>query len=188
VSLDPANYESEFPRLDKTKHAYTLDSSPNYTKSQRWAPVPDRISALPGRKRLVYVLRNPLERIDSQIAHNIAEGRWTANDWPIHHVVDVSSYAKHIAKYENAGLLDDMLLLDFADLCADPIDVSYRVQDFLGIRRMNPKSICTRNVRKIDSRFLQPHQATQLKSQLKDDVKMLITRYGFESARSWQIV
>jgi len=188
ASPDSASYELEFPHLDKDKHVYTLDSSPNYTKSDRWAAAPARISQLPGQKKLIYILRNPLERIDSQIAHNIAQGRWTAENWLLRHVIDVSSYAKHIARYENAGLLDDMLLLDFAELCADPVDVSYRVQDFLGICRIQPKSVRARNIRKIDARFIQPAKAEEIKVHLKRDVAELITRYGFESAKSWEIV
>lgn len=182
-----ADYEAMFPRLDKTQHAYTLESSPNYTKQGRWDSAPMRIAELPGRKRLVYVLRDPIERIDSQIAHNIAVGRWTADDWPLDRALDVSTYAKHLAKFEAAGLLDDVLLLDFSELCADPVGVAHRIHDFLGVPRMEPKSVEIKNPRKLDARFLRPDQLPEIKRLLQDDVKTLITRYGFEPARSWEI-
>jgi hypothetical protein len=182
------DYEALFPRLDKAHHAYTLDSSPNYTKSGKWDVAPGRIAALPGRKRLVYLLRDPIERIDSHIAHNVAEGRWTAEDWPMEHLLDTSAYARQLAKFEDVGLLDDVLLVDFSELSADPIGVSYRVHDFLGIDRVEPKSVRVRNPRKLDAQFLRQDQLTQLKQQLQRDVETLITRYGFEPARSWTIV
>jgi hypothetical protein len=180
-------YEALFPGLDKSRHAYTLDSSPNYTKSGKWDSAPHRIAALPGRKRLVYVLRNPIERIDSQIAHNVAVGRWTAEDWPMDRVLDVSAYAKQLAKFESVGLLNDVLLLDFAELIADPVGVAYQVHDFMGLRRVRPKSVEARNPRKLDGHFLPQDQLPQLKQQLQSDVETLITRYGFEPAKSWAI-
>ena len=183
-----AAYEKLFPRLDKTRHAYTLDSSPNYTKAKRWSVAPRLIAALPGRKRLVYLLRNPIERIDSHIAHNVAEGRWTPGEWPMHHVVETSAYARRLAAFEQVGLLDDVLLIDFSELSTDPIGTAYRVHDFLGIGRVKPKSIEVRNPRKIDAEYIHKDKAAELKDLLKDDVQTLITRYGFEPARNWDIV
>lgn len=183
-------YERMFPRLDKAQHAYTLDSSPNYTKSSKiWQRAPRRIAELPGRKRLIYVLRNPIERIDSHIAHNVAEGRWTADKWPIRRVVDTSAYARQLAKYEAVGLLDNVMLVDFSELAVDPVNVAYRVHDFLGIPRVKPKSVTLRNPRKLNGQeFLREDQVPKLKELLYSDVETLITRYGFEPAKSWAIV
>ena len=183
-----AAYEALFPRLDKAQHVYTLDSSPNYTKAKRWSVAPRLIAALPGRKRLIYVLRNPIERIDSHIAHNVAEGRWTPDEWPMQHVIETSAYARRLGTFEKAGLLDDVLLIDFSELRADPIGVAYRVHDFLGVPRIKPKSIEVRNPRKIDARYIRTDKATELKHLLKDDVETLIKRYGFSPAKSWDIV
>lgn len=182
-------YEKLFPRLDKTQHAYTLDSSPNYTKPGIWELAPRRIAELPGRKRLIYMLRNPIERIDSHIAHNVAVGRWTVDKWPINRVIDVSAYARQLAKYEAVGLLDDVLLIDFSDLTANPLNVAYRVHDFLEIPWVEPKSVKLRNPRKLNGQqFLREDQVPQLKELLYRDVETLIKRHGFEPARSWSIV
>jgi hypothetical protein len=186
-NADLASYEALFPELDKSRHAYTLDSSPNYTKTRKWSFAPRRIAALPGRKRLIYLLRNPLDRIASHIAHNVAEGRWTTNDWSKTHVLDISAYAKQLSRFEKAGLLDDVLLLDFAELCADPVGLSYRVHDFLDIPRVPLESVAAHNVGQLNADFLLPHQVAELKELLRDDVQMLITRYDFQPARTWDI-
>jgi hypothetical protein len=185
---DVASYEALFPHLDKSRHAYTLDSSPNYTKTRKWSFAPRRIAALPGRKRLIYLLRDPIERIDSHIAHNVAEDRWSADDWSMNHVLDISAYARQLARFEKVGLVDDVLLLDFAELRVDPVGVSYRVHDFLGIRRVQPESVAVQNTRKVDVQFLRQDQISELKALLRDDVEILIGRYGFEAAKSWDIV
>jgi hypothetical protein len=183
-----ADYEALFPQLDKMQHAYTLDSSPNYAKSGTWDIAPQRIASLPGQKRLVYLLRDPIERIDSHIAHNVAVGRWTAEDFPLDHLLRTSHYATQLRKFEEAGLLGDVLLLDFADLTADPVGISYRVHDFLGIERVEPQSLRLRNPRKLNAKFIRPDQLPHLKEQLQHDVETLVTRYGFEQAKTWTII
>lgn len=186
ISHSVTGYEANFPKLDKERHAYTLDSSPNYTKAAKWPDVASRIASFPGRKRLIYVLRNPIERIDSHIAHQIQRGRWTNGKWPIDHMVDISSYCRQLMQYEKAGLLDDVLLLDFASLRDDPVAAAYAVHDFLRIPRIEPQRTATRNGRKVGS-FLKPEQLDPFREVLRRDVEMLISRYGFEPAKAWKI-
>ena len=188
IAPDAAAYEALFPNLDKSLHAYTLDSSPNYTKIGRWPHVPGNISALPGRKRLVYMLRDPIERIDSHIAHNVVRGRWTDSDRPMSLLLDASTYAKQLAEYEKAGLFDDVLLVDFAEFCLHPVGVAYRIHDFLGLRRLKPRPIKPQNARKLRGPFLRENELVELKQILRDDVETLITRYGFEPARTWTVL
>jgi|SRR5690606_32781709 len=182
-----SEYEALFPRLDKYQHAFTLDSSPNYTKVGRWPAVPSRISALPGLKRLVYVLRNPLDRIESHIAHGVQRGRWLAGNWPLKDMLDISCYARQLRCFESAGLLDDVLLLDFDGLCADPTGTAYRVHDFLGVQRIAPRSVTAKNVRTLRDALLPRPDLEQFRDSLKADVEELITRYRFEPARAWDI-
>src|SRR5687767_1850315 len=65
---DPENYERKaFPNLNKYTHMYTLDSSPNYTKVTTNPETMTRIASMPGYKRLLYIMRNPVERIESHL-------------------------------------------------------------------------------------------------------------------------
>lgn len=184
---DVTSYEALFPCLDKAVHAYTLDSSPNYTKTRKWSCAPRCIAALPGHKRLIYLLRNPIERIESHIAHNVGMGRWSADDWPLRHLLDISSYAKQLGRFEKVGLLDNVLLLDFAELCIDPVSVCYAVHDFLNISRIQPKPIEIQNTRIVEIPLLRQDQISELRTLLKDDVKRLIERYNFEGAKAWGV-
>ena len=179
-------YEANFPKLDKERHAYTLDSSPNYTKALKWPDTTFRIASFPGRKRLIYLLRNPIERIDSHIAHHVQRGLWTDGNWPMDHLVDISSYGRQLMEYEKAGLLDNVLLLDFASLRDDPVATAFAVHDFLRIPRIAPQRTPTINRRKVGS-LLRPDLLDPFRDALKKDVETLISRYGFEPAKAWGI-
>ncbi len=64
-------YSSQFNR-----HATALgEASPNYTKRHLWAGVPERIAQTLPEVRLIYVVRDPIERIVSHYVHNYAHGR-----------------------------------------------------------------------------------------------------------------
>jgi hypothetical protein len=103
-------------------------------------------------------------------------------------LLDASTYATQLAEYEKAGLLDDVLLVDFAEFCLHPVGVAFRIHDFLGLRRMKPRPVKPQNARKVRGPFLRQHELAQLKEILKTDVETLITRYGFEPARSWAVL
>lgn len=185
---DVAAYEAIFPSLDKDVHAYCLDSSTSYAKHAAQSPIPSRIAELPGRKQLFYIMRNPVERIDSHIAHNVAKGRWDEVSYPRRRVVEVSSYAKQLKAYESVGLLSHIQLLDFEALCAEPVATLQRVHDVLGIEPIPPKDVKARNTRKISERLLSPAEADELARSLRSDVSELISRFGFEPAKAWGIV
>lgn len=182
-----ADYESLFPSLNKRRVAYTLDSSPNYAKPGRFSRAPIQIASLPGHKRLIYVLRNPIERIDSHIAHSVAEGRFGADDWRLDWAIKVSAYAGRLKLYEKAGLLGDIHLVDFDDLSADPVATALHIHDFLGIDRVRPRRLPVLNKRRMDATFLRDAHIREIRRALRRDVRILINRYGFEAAEAWGI-
>jgi len=107
-----------------------------------------------GRKRLLYLMRHPRDRIDSHIADSIWRGRATARTCKPDAVIGVSSYARQLVAYEQSGLLNDILLLDFADLCNQQVQLMQRVYDFPQISRVTPTQIVVRSACKIPSRLL----------------------------------
>jgi Sulfotransferase domain len=184
-------YEDRF-RFDSGRHVYTLESSPNYTKLPRWRHVPARIARLPGRKRLIYILRNPIDRIDSHIAHNIAKGRLPNARVRGPEIGDlaisVSSYAKQIKEYEDAGLLSDMLLVDFVELSESPQTLVDKICDFLGVARFTAPDMDALNTRRLAQTFLTDEAHEYCRAALRPDVQALIDRYQFVPARAWGIV
>lgn len=56
---------------------HALEASPNYTKRHKFRGVPRRMHSVLPEAKLVYVLRDPVERIISHYMHNRHHGRET---------------------------------------------------------------------------------------------------------------
>ncbi|HAC60454.1 sulfotransferase [Parvibaculum sp.] len=174
------DYEKIFPELDKTRHVWTLDGSTSYSKTKRWPNPPKRIAELPGEKRIIYLMRDPVARIESHIAHSIARGRWQKN-YDVKLLKDASSYAQQIAAYETAGLLNDMMLIDFDELCREPIAMATRVFEFLGLDIPDIVPVPPQNTRRTQQRFMPEEDATRWRKRLNQEMRTLVEKYGFEA-------
>ena len=65
------NYERYFPKDTK----YVFEASTNYSKRHLFPGVPERIHELVPEAKLIYVVRDPIERAVSNYVHNVAAGR-----------------------------------------------------------------------------------------------------------------
>ena len=61
------HYDWRFP-FDAARHEWTLDVSTNYAKLPIGEDVPSRIAAIGGQTKLAYILREPVDRIESNLA------------------------------------------------------------------------------------------------------------------------
>lgn len=179
-----ADYEAIFPKLDKKAHVWTLDGSTSYSKTKRWPSAPRRIAGLPGEKRIVYIMRDPVDRIESHIAHKVARDEWQEK-YDVAMLRDTSCYASQIEAYEAAGLLPGMLLLDFDELCREPVAVAARVLDFFGLDPIKLKAVPPQNTRRTERRFMSEDEAATWREDLADDTRRLIEKYDFAPARGW---
>lgn len=180
TATNAEDYEAIFPELDKTRHIWTLDGSTSYSKTKRWPNPPKRVAELPGEKRIIYLMRDPVARIESHIAHSISRGRWKKGyDTKI--LEDASSYAHQIASYEAAGLLKDMMLIDFDELCREPIAVATRVFGFLDLDVPDLTPMPPQNTRRTQQRFMTEEDAATWRKILRDDIAVLVKQYEFEA-------
>lgn len=175
----PVNYDWRFP-YDPAQHSWTLDVSPNYAKLPRSRRVAARISALGGTTKLAYILRHPVDRIESQIAHALRKGVEVKN---LKHCIRLSRYAYHLDHFTKYFPLDDILLLDFDVLCRNPRAAMQQVCDFLEIERFSTTSRA-HNIRSVNF-SLDPEQRASLEETLRPDVQRLASHYGFEAASNW---
>jgi hypothetical protein len=70
-------YESNFTSTDETK--ILGESSPNYTKCHVFGGVPKRMYSVLPEARLIYILRDPIERIVSHYMHSYHRRRENRN-------------------------------------------------------------------------------------------------------------
>jgi hypothetical protein len=178
-SHTPVNYDWRFP-FAANRHAWTLDASPNYAKLPESKAVAARIAALGGATKLAYILRDPVDRIESQVAHALREGKEIRN---FNHCIRVSRYARHLDHFTKHIPREDILLLDFNQLRASPESVLAQVCKFLSIEPF-VTGAQVHNKRSVKFR-LTPEQRTELTHAVRPDVQHLISDYGFEPAKYW---
>src|SRR5210317_176139 len=89
------HYDWRFP-FDPARHAWTLDVSPNYAKLPRTRPVPRRIATLGGDTKLAYILRDPVDRIESNLAHKLRKMGKLPN---LDRCIRMSRYALHLDRF-----------------------------------------------------------------------------------------
>jgi hypothetical protein len=173
------HYDWRFP-FDPARHAWTLEASPGYTKWPASKSVPARIASLGGNTRLAYILREPIDRIESHLAHMLYNGR---NIKRIKHCIRASSYALQLDKFIAHIERNDILLLDFEQLRQDPLAILEQISDFLGIDRIDSQSVI-HNKRGIDFQ-LDASRRAEITEALRPDVQRLISVYGFKPAEAW---
>ncbi len=126
--------------LRDSDHRIALEATTDYTKHPAISSPARRIAEAPGEFRLIYILRNPLDRIESHHTHAYARG-WTEQpleDGVVEHHVDVSRYAMQLDRYLEHFDREAILLLDFEELERDPLTLMRRVCGFLEINPAHP--------------------------------------------------
>jgi hypothetical protein len=113
------------------------EASPDYTKYPIYDGVPERIADTVPRVKLLYVIRNPLDRIRSHYLHDVARGRERR---PISeavlenmHYLAPSRYALQIERYLQHFPREQLLIITSEALRSDRRTTMRRVHDFLGV-------------------------------------------------------
>jgi hypothetical protein len=173
------HYDWRFP-FDPSIHAWTLDVSTNYAKLPVGKAVPGRIAALGGETKLAYILRDPVDRIESNHAHSIRKmGKMPNLDL----CIQTSRYAQHMDRFTAHIPRENILLLDFHQLQRDSAAIQAQICDFLGIDRFVAHTV-VHNTRGVDFQ-LDAAQRAKLREVLQPDVERLINFYGFKPAEGW---
>ena len=113
------------------------EASPNYTMFPAYGGVPGRMAEVMPSARLIYVVRDPVERMRSGYLHALASGAETLSideallERP--HFLDTSRYAMQIDQYLEHFDRDQLLILVAEEFAADPGGNLDRVLEFLGL-------------------------------------------------------
>jgi hypothetical protein len=112
------------------------EASTLYTQAPLLAGVPERILDFNPEARLIYILRDPIERTISHYWHRV---RWWGERRPLleavraePHYTDVSDYARQLDAYLEHVPWSRIYVLTFETLIADPFELS-RLYAWLGI-------------------------------------------------------
>jgi hypothetical protein len=113
------------------------EASTNYSKHPEFPGVPARIATVMPSVKLIYVLRDPVERMISHYRHRVATGRERRSiDGALLHdpiYADASRYFVQIEQYLEYFSLEQLLLLTSERLRNDRITTVQRIWEFLGV-------------------------------------------------------
>ncbi len=124
-------------KFDPARHTLALEASTNYSKVEMFPGTAERMAGFGAEFRLIYLMRNPLDRIESHYTLGAAKG-WPEGAAPLSEgvhpeLIRVSSYATQIEEYLRYFPRSSLLLLRFEELRADPARVLKQVCEFAGI-------------------------------------------------------
>lgn len=131
---------------DPDIHKIALEASAGYTTISPTSPYPNNMlnaaesiakfkEATNSNFKFIYIMRNPLERIESHYTHVRA---WQYYDKPIpeehkNKIIDISKYAMQIEEYYQRFDANSILLVKFEDMKNNPSDFLKKVCQFLEI-------------------------------------------------------
>jgi hypothetical protein len=130
----------DYETLFETAAPLRGESSPSYALSAWRTGVPERIHALVPEARFIYLVRDPVDRAVAHYLQAVGAGRehrdpddaLASADALDHPYACASRYAHQLEQYLPYFPLDRFLVLDQADLRADPHGVLRETYEFLG--------------------------------------------------------
>lgn len=136
--------ETEYSNLfdySDCAHEYCLDASTCYTKYPDEIDVPKRMYEYGIRPKIIFSVRNPLRRIESQF--NFEKNK----DWGPDYLLDArllhySMYFLQMHQYfKYFDDMDDYFIVDFQDLIDRQNTVSKRIFDWLGLDNIDTEYV-----------------------------------------------
>jgi len=118
--------------FDPSRHRWALEASTGYTKYPMEPGVPERMDSYGIRPRLVYIMRDPFERIESH-RHSMRHSPRLRRKLLDEHHIAVSDYCMQLDRYRRVWPDAEILLLDFALLRKDPAAVVRQALTFLDL-------------------------------------------------------
>ncbi|MEN7550360.1 sulfotransferase [Rapidithrix thailandica] len=129
------HYQAYFENNDKVKG----EASTNYTKFPHFKGVPERIRSVIPEVKLIYILRDPIERLSSEIHHAWVQGYETRSleqilgDFDNNNYVYISKYYEQLSQYLKVFDEKQLLILTTEQLRKDPETAMQKTFRFIGV-------------------------------------------------------
>ncbi|MCI5047551.1 MAG: sulfotransferase domain-containing protein [Aquisalinus sp.] len=100
--------------------------SPNYSKRDVFAGVPEQVRAANPDARLIYIVRDPVARAISQYTHSLLSGQEMPAPHDLldsqrgEHIINTSRYSWQLAAWLEHFQVEQILVLDFDELTCNP--------------------------------------------------------------------
>jgi Sulfotransferase domain len=175
--VEEGNWTRGFPWYQKQFEAAPAGSvavgeaSTRYTRYPQLPGVPERIAAHFPRVRLIYVVRNPIERIRSHYEHRVRAGSERATmeqairSNPAY--IDCSRYAMQVDRYLRCFPAEQLMIITAEDLLDSRESTIRRVYEFLGVQRDFVPQTLDREFYKTEDRATYSPRGWQFRRALK---------------------
>jgi hypothetical protein len=185
----PEAYLAQFETTARTR--YTLDSSTVYSKlvdrrtGRDKEGIPRRIARLERPVKLVYMMRDPVDRAESQFRHNLRRDRRSAHARQLRHLITTSLYARHIDIYRRHFAPEQLYLGSFDAFTRDPAAFMADLTAFLGTPDFDYALDRRVNIARREDASLSPEERLRIARKVLPDTRALLERHAFEPARPW---
>ena len=112
------------------------EASPNYTKCDDFPGIPERVASTCADIKLIYLVRDPLDRFLSQYRQTVGMGGLKRGEITTHecnHILKTGLYTHQLSAWLEHFKSEQILIIDHSDLCKSPIETLNSVQIFLGV-------------------------------------------------------
>ena len=179
-------YEQNWPDFDPAVHRFALEGSTAYTAWPEGISAPARMRAYGLRPRLIYLVRDPIERIESQVnfLRTFSRKRISFQD---SHPVDISRYAAQLDPYVETFGREAIRVVEFAHLRTDPGKVCAGLFDWL---RLEPHTIADFSPANETAKMVRSHldralAASDMMWRAGRVLPPAVRRLGRRTARRW---
>ncbi|MFP4029906.1 MAG: sulfotransferase family protein [Candidatus Brocadiia bacterium] len=120
--------------FDDSVHEYALEASTGYTKYPSEGGVPKNMFDYGIKPQLIYIVRNPFDRIVSHF-HSMRSEGYTSLRITDRHLIDISKYYMQLEQYREYYPMKNILVVGFHELTHDTSGLLRKVHGFLGLEK-----------------------------------------------------
>jgi hypothetical protein len=136
------------------------EASTSYTKYPWIRGVPERIRSVLGDVKLIYLIRDPIERMRSHYLHNLVTGQERRpierafSEQPMY--LNISRYSMQLTRYLECFPRERLMIVDSRDLRFDRSQTLGRIYDFIGVESSWVPPTIGREYLRSDGRLMKP--------------------------------
>ena len=187
---DWGDYHDHFEIKENTR--VLLDGTTQYSKHPDTPDIAYKLSQFDKSARFIYLMRDPIKRIESQLAHRTARQELKPGAGPrakeLRRAVNYTRYFTQLGIYANIFGLEQIYPQTFENFIANQEKVARECFRFLGVRQ--PKQVQAlppQNVRKpdngADKLALTPEEIDSIRNELHWEVRCLETAFGIDTSK-----
>ena len=169
-----------YKNLFRAERGFAYESSPNYTKRHLFEGVPERIHSVVPNIKLIYLVRNPADRIFSHYVHRLSKNKEDKSFQEIVRQKDnnyykVSQYFYQIEPYLNVFPKENIKIILSEDLRDKPIKTMKSICQFLDISEEFHRKVLKKRYHSSEEKLAEISKISDMPVMSLDDRKEILS-------------